>query len=90
MIAASLTSMLKMSLTSTMQKLMNLVDEFGEGDCGKNEAKRTFALTKGPIGADYPSSNHVSYTISNIVSNSTKNVSNYLTPDAKRAFNQIL
>ena len=44
---------------------------------------------EGPIGADYLSSDHVSHTVSNIVSNSTKNVSNYLTPDAKKAFDQL-
>ena len=68
---------------------MNLVDEFGEGHCGENEAKRVFASGKGPTKADYPSSNHVSHAVSNIVSNSAKNVSNYLTPDAKRAFDQL-
>ena len=82
--------MLKMSPTPTMQKSMNLVDEFDKCDCGENEAKRAFALTKGPIGADYPYSNHVNHAVgSNIVSNSAKNVSNYLTPDAKSAFNQL-
>ena len=69
---------------------MNLVEEFGGGDRDKNEARRAFALTKGPTKADYLFSNHVSHTISNIVSNSAKNVSNYLIPDAKRAFNQLL
>ena len=56
---------------------MNLVDEFGGGDCGENEAK-TSASTKGPTGADYPSSDQVSHA-----------VSNYLTPDAKKAFDQL-
>ena len=65
---------------------MNLVNEFGGGDCGKNEAKRAFASTKGPIKVDYLSFNHVSYAVSNIVSNSAKNISNYLTSDAKRVF----
>ena len=68
---------------------MNLIDEFGEGDCGKNEARRASTSTKGPTGADYLSSNHVSHTISNIVINSAKKVSNYLTPDFKRAFDQL-
>ena len=68
---------------------MHLVDEFDRGDCSENEAKRASASTKGPIRADYPSSDHVSHTISNIVSNSAKNVSNYLTPNAKRAFDQL-
>ena len=68
---------------------MNLVDEFDLGDRGENKARKASASTKRPTGADYPSSNHVSYTISNIVSNSTKNVSNYLTPDAKKTFHQL-
>ena len=40
-IAAPLTLMLKMSQTSTSgtQKFMNLVDEFGGGDCSENEAR---------------------------------------------------
>ena len=81
-IAASLTSMLRISPISTMQNLINLIDEFGRGDCGENEAKRACASPKGPTGADYPSSDHVSHTVSN-------NVSNYLTPDAKKAFDQL-
>ena len=68
---------------------MNLDDEFDEGDCGENKARKVSASTKGPTGADYLSSNHVSHNVSNIVSNSTKNVSNYLTPDAKKAFDQL-
>ena len=78
-IAAPLTSMLRMSSTSTSstQKSMNLVGEFGGADCGENEA-RTPASTKGPTGADYPSSDHVSHA-----------VSNYLTPAAKKAFDQL-
>ena len=56
---------------------MNLVDEFGRGDRGENEA-RTPASTKEPTGADYPSSDHVSHA-----------VSNYLTPAAKKAFDQL-
>ena len=75
--AASLISMLRMSLTSITQKLMNLVDEFGGGDRGENEA-RAPASTKEPTGADYPSSDHVSHA-----------VSNYLTPAAKKAFDQL-
>ena len=83
--------MLRMSptLTSATQKLIDLVDEFGEGDCGENETKKTFALTKKPTKADYPSFNHVSYAVSNFVSNSAKNVSNYLNPDIKRTFDQL-
>ena len=81
-IAAPLTSMLRMSIISTTQKSMNLVDEFGEGDRGKNEARRASMSTKGPTGADYPSFDHVSYTVSN-------NVSNYLTADAKSNFDQL-
>ena len=56
---------------------MNLVDEFGGGYRGENEA-RAPASTKGPTGADYPSSDHVSHA-----------VSNYLTPAAKKAFDQL-
>ena len=67
---------------------MDLVDEFDV--YGENEGRRTSALTKGPISADYLSSHHVSHAISNFVSNSAKNISNYLTPDAKRAFDQLL
>ena len=68
---------------------MNLVDKFGRGDCGENKARRASASIKGPTGADYSSFNHVSHVVSNIGSNSTKNVSNYLTPDAKKAFDQL-
>ena len=81
-IAAPLTSMLRINPTSTTQKSMNLVDKFGEGECGENEARRASASIKGPTGADYPSFDHVSHTISN-------NISNYLTLDAKRAFDQL-
>ena len=88
-IAAPLTSMLMISPTSTTQKLRNLVDEFDGGDCDRNKARRASTSMKGPTGADYLSSDQVSYTVSNIVSNSAKNVSNYLTPDAKRAFDQL-
>ena len=72
-----------------MQKLMNLVNDFGRDDRGENEARRASASIKGPTGADYPSSDHVSHTVSNIVSKPTKNVNNYLTPDAKKAFDQL-
>ena len=81
--------MIRISPTVTTQKLMNLVNEFGGGGFGENEARRASASTKGPTKADYLSSNHVSHTVSNIVSNSAKNVSNYLTPDAKKAFDQL-
>ena len=67
---------------------MNLVDEFGRDDCGKNKAK-TSALIKRPIRANYPFSDHVSHAVSNFISNSAKNVSNYLTSDAQRTFNQL-
>ena len=79
--------MLEMSPTptSTTQKSINLVDEFDEGDYDKNEAKKTSATTKELTGAYYPSSNHVSYAVSNFA----KNVSNYLTLDAKKAFDQL-
>ena len=77
------------TLTSATQILMNVVDEFGESDCDENEARKTLASTKRPIGADYLSSDHVSHAISNFVSNSAKNVSNYLIPDTKRAFDQL-
>ena len=78
-IAAPLTFMLRMSRTpmSATQKSMNLVDEFGGSDHGRNEAMMS-ASTKGPTRADYPSSDHVSHA-----------VSNYLTPDAKKAFDQL-
>ena len=66
-----------------------MVDEFGGGDYSENEARRASASTKGPTGANNLSSNHVNHTVSNIVSNSAKNVSNYLTPDPKRAFDQL-
>ena len=81
--------MLKMSPTSTTQKSINFVDEFDGGDQGKNEARKAFSLTKEPTGADYLSFNYVSHVVSNIVRNCAKNVSNYLTPDAKRAFDQL-
>ena len=68
---------------------MNLVDKFGKGDCAENEARRASTSTKLCTEADYLSSNHVSHTVSNIVSNSAKNVSNHLTPDAKKAFDQL-
>ena len=68
---------------------MNLVDEFGKDDRGKNEARRIFASTKGPPKADYLSFNHVSHFVSNIVSNFAKNISNYLIPDAKKASDQL-
>ena len=81
--------MLRMSLTPTTQNLINVVDEFSESDYSENEARRTSALTKRPTGADYSSSDPVSHAVSNFVSNSAKNVSNYLTPDAKKAFDQL-
>ena len=81
--------MLMMSPIPIIQKSMNLNDEFGGSDCGENEARRAFALIKEPTGKDYPSFNHISHDISNIVSNSTKNTSNYQTSDAKRAFEQL-
>ena len=62
-----------------------MVDEFGKGDCGENKARRASALTKEPIGADHSSANYISYT----VNNSAKNISNYLTLDAKKAFDQL-
>ena len=68
---------------------MNLVDGFSRGDCGDNEARKTSALTNRSYKVDYLSFDHASHTVSNFVSNSAKNVSNYLTPDAKRAFDQL-
>ena len=53
------------------------------------EKKKTFASMKGPTGADYLFFNQVSYVVSNFVSNFAKNVSNYLTPNAKKAFDQL-
>ena len=88
-IGAPLTSILRMNPILITQKLMDVVDEFGGGDYGENEAKKTFVSMKRSTGADDLSSNHVSYAVSNFVSNSAKNVSNYLTPDAKRAFDQL-
>ena len=81
--------MLKISTTSTMQKSKDVIDEFGGGDCDENKIRKTSALTKRFTEADYPSSDHVSYTVSNFVSNSANNVSNYLPPDAKSAFDQL-
>ena len=90
-IAAPLTAMLKMNptLTSVTQKLMNLVDKFSRGDCGENKAWKTSVSTKRPTGADYPSFNYISHVVSNFVSNSAKNISNYLIPNAKKAFDQL-
>ena len=68
---------------------MNLVNEFGGGACDENEARRAFASTKGPTGEDYPSFNYISHAVSNIISNFAKNVSNYLIPNTKNAFNQL-
>ena len=86
-----LNSMLRLSLTpkSVVQKLMYLVDEFDEDDRGDIKAKKTSVSTKGPTGADYPSFNHVSHAISNVISNSARNVSNYLIADAKKVFDQL-
>ena len=88
-IVALLTSMLRIRPTSTTPKSMNLVDEFDRGFCGENEARRAFASTKRLIRADYPSSDHVSHAVSNIISNSAKNISGYLNSDAKTAFDQL-
>ena len=68
---------------------MDLVDEFVGGNRNENKARKTFALTKRSTRADYISSNHISYAISNFVSNSAKNVSNYLTLDTKKIFDQL-
>ena len=81
--------MLKMSLTPTTQKLLDVVNEFGGGDCSENKARTTSASTKKRTEADYIFFNHVNHAVSNFVSNSVKNVSNYLTPDAKKAFDQL-
>ena len=81
--------MLKMCPIPTTQKLMSLVDESDRGDCGENEARWASVLTKRPTGADNPSSNHISHAVNNIVSNLTKNVSNYSTQDAKKTFDQL-
>ena len=59
-IIAPLTSMLRMSPISIMQKSMNLVDEFDKDDCGENKAKKASASIKGPTKADYLSSDYVS------------------------------
>ena len=86
-----LTSIFTMSPipTSATQKLIDLVDKFGRDNQSKNEVKKTFALTKKSTKVDYPSFNHVSHAVSNFVNNFVKNVSNYLTPDVKRAFDQL-
>ena len=68
---------------------MNLFDEFVSGNHGENKARRASTSTKRPTGADYPSSNYVSYGVNNFVINSAKNVSNYVTPNAKRVFDQL-
>ena len=78
--------MLRMSPTPNMQKLIDVIDEFGEDNCRENEVKRASSSTRESIGADYPSVNHVSHIVSNLVG---KNVSKYLTPDAKKVFNQL-
>ena len=88
-IATPLTLILRISPTPTTQKSIDVVDKFSEGDFGKNEARRASALTKRPTKADYLSFNHINNNISNIVINSVKNVSNYLTPDAKKTFNPL-
>ena len=75
-----------MSQTPIRQKLINVIDEFGKGDCEENEAKRDSALKKEPIRVDHLSANYVSYIVSNLVS---KNVSKYLTLNTKNAFNQL-
>ena len=68
---------------------MTLVNEFVGGNRDENEARKASTSTKGPTRADYPSSNHISHTVSNMVSNFAKNVSNYPIPDAKKAFDQL-
>ena len=68
---------------------MDLVNEFGGDDCDENEARKISTSIKGLTGADYPSSNYVSHAVSNFVNNSAKNVNNYPTPDAKKAFDQL-
>ena len=68
-----------------MQKLLNLVNEFSRDDCSENEARRAFVSVKKPIKADYSSFDHVSHDVNNFAIN----VSNYLTPDTKRAFDQL-
>ena len=69
-----------------MQKSMNLVDEFGRSDCSENEAKKTSTSTKESTKANYLFFNHVSHAISNFVSNFIKNVSNYSTLNANKAW----
>ena len=66
---------------------MDLFDEFG--DCGANEARKTSASIKRSTGADYLFFHYVSHAVSNFVSNSAKNVCNYLTSDPKRASDQL-
>ena len=66
--------MLKMSpiLTSATQKSMNLVNEFGSGDCDENEARKAFTSIKKPIGADYLLANHVNHIVSNCLTSEAK------------------
>ena len=75
--------------TSATEKSIHFVDEFARRDCSENEARRTSASTKQPTGADYLSFDYVNHTVSNFVSNFAKNVSNFLTPDAKKTFDQL-
>ena len=80
---------MNLTLTSVMQKLMNLVDKFDRGDCDENKGRKISAPTKELTRADFLSSDYVNYVASNFVRNSAKNVSNHLTLDVKRAFNQL-
>ena len=68
---------------------MNLVDEFVGGNHGKNTKKKAPASTKRLTETDYLFFNYISHAVSKFVRNYAKNVSNYLTPDAKKAFNQL-
>ena len=92
-IVASLTSILRISPTSmsVTQKSMNLVDEFGRGDRGENEA-RTSASIKGPTRADYLSSNHVSHAVSYYLTQTLKRLLiNYVKLLLKRlSFNTLI
>ena len=68
---------------------MDVVDEFGRSDYNENKMRKTSTSTKEPTKADYLSFDHISYAVNNFVSNSAKNVSNYLTPDAQKAIDQL-
>ena len=68
---------------------MILFDLFVSSDCDENEVKRASVSLKEPTKVDYLSFDHVNHAVSNFVSNSGKNISNYPTPNAKRVFDKL-